>query len=75
VFVDEDDRIRMGNVDVIRADADYAYLRADSLPADRISMTIIESAINGMTVRTTDALDNALSQGASRMPVVEGPRE
>ena len=75
VFVDEDDRIRMGNVDVIRADADYAYLRADSLPADRISMTIIESAINGMTVRTTDALDNASRQGASRMPVVEGPRE
>lgn len=75
IFVDRDNRIRMGNVDVIRADADYAYLRAGSLPADRISMTIIESALNGMAVRTTDAPDNASSQGASRMPVGEGPRE
>ena len=75
MFVDEDNRIRMGNVDIIRADAEYAYLRASSLPADRISMTIIELAINGMTVRTTEVLDNASGQGASRTQVAEGPLE
>lgn len=53
MFVDADDRIRMDFVDVIRADAEYAYLRDGSLPAQRISMTVIESAINGMKVRTT----------------------
>ena len=53
MFVDADDRIRMDFVDVIRADAEYAYLRDGSLPAQRISLTVIESAINGMKVRTT----------------------
>ena len=54
MFIDADNRVRMQSVDVIRADADYAYLRAGALPSDRISMTVIESAMNGMKVRTAD---------------------
>lgn len=54
MFVDSDNRIRLGSVDVMRADAEFAYLRAGSLPSDRISTTVIESAINGMKVRTSD---------------------
>ncbi len=75
MFVDEDNRIRMENVDVIRADAEYAYLYASSLPAHRISMTVIELAINGMVVRTTDVLDNTSGKGSSGTQVAEGPRE
>lgn len=75
MFVDSDNRIRMDFVDVIRADADYAYLRADSLPADRISMTAIESAINGMTVRTTDdPVDDSINVEAEETKVAEGPK-
>ena len=54
MFVDDENRLRMGFVDVIRADAEFAYLRAGNLLADRISVTVLESPINGMLVRTSD---------------------
>lgn len=54
MFIDEDDRIRMRFVDVLRADAEYAYLQAGAQDGDRISLTVIESPLNGMKVRTTD---------------------
>ncbi len=54
MFVSSDNRILLQYVDVIRADGQYAYLRSGSLPAERFSMTVIESPLNGMKVRTTD---------------------
>ena len=54
MFVDADNRLRMRTVDVLRADAEYAYLRGGAMPGDRISATAIESPINGMKVRTAD---------------------
>jgi len=59
MFIDADDRVRFGEVEVIRADANYAYLRAGSMPSDRISTTVIESAVNGMKVRTTSDTGDA----------------
>jgi len=52
LFVDEDSRLRIRAVDVIRADAEYAYLHRDSVPGGRITLTALESPINGMRVRT-----------------------
>lgn len=75
MFVDADNRIRMDFVDVIRADAEYAYLRAGSLPEERISMTVIESAINGMKVRTTDDPVDESNEDAAETKVAEGPRK
>ena len=74
MFVDANNRIRMDFVDVIRADAEYAYLRGGSLPAQRISMTAIESAINGMSVRTTDDPVDESDDDAAETKVAEGPR-
>jgi RND family efflux transporter MFP subunit len=54
MFVDEENRLRMSDVDVIRSDADYAYLRNENLQAGRISITVLESPISGMRVRTTE---------------------
>jgi RND family efflux transporter MFP subunit len=54
VFVDDDNRLQIRKVDVLRADADYAYLRGGAVPGERISLTAIESPINGMRVRTGD---------------------
>jgi RND family efflux transporter MFP subunit len=73
MFVDADNRILLKNVDVIRADAEYAYLSGASLPADRISMTVIESAMNGMKVRTTDdpVADPATVDGDERLAAGE----
>ena len=54
IFVDEENRLRIRPVDVIRTDAEYAYVAGDSLVGERISLTAIESPINGAKVRTTD---------------------
>ncbi len=54
MFIDADNRLRIRTVNVLRADAEYAYLRGGAMPGDRISTTAIESPINGMKVRTTD---------------------
>lgn len=54
MFIDADNRIRMGYVDVIRADANNAYLRDTAMLGDRISVTVLEAPISGMKVRTSD---------------------
>lgn len=56
MFVDADNRLRIRDVDVLRADANYAYLRGGASAGDRISLTTIESPMNGMKVRTGDDL-------------------
>lgn len=53
VFVDEESRIRIREVNVFRFDADYAYIRDDTLVGERIVLTALENPINGMPVRTT----------------------
>jgi len=52
VFVDAEDRLRIRQVDVFRFDADYAYLREQSLVGERVVTTALENPINGMAVRT-----------------------
>jgi hypothetical protein len=54
MFVDADNRLRIRNVEIVRADAEFAYLRGGAMHGDRISITAIESPINGMKVRTSD---------------------
>jgi RND family efflux transporter MFP subunit len=58
MFVDADNRLRMRTVDVLRADAEFAFLVSGATPGDRIIVTSIESPLNGMLVRTGgDAVD------------------
>ena len=54
MFVDAENRLRIRNVDVVRADAEYAYVRGGAMIGDRITITTLESPINGMKVRTSD---------------------
>jgi RND family efflux transporter MFP subunit len=54
MFVDDDNQLQIRQVDVLRADAEFAYLSGGASPGERISMTTIESPINGMKVRTAD---------------------
>ena len=66
MFVDDDNRLQIRRVDVLRADAEYAYLQGGAMPGERISVTAIESPINGMKVRTSDTpVDNAAERLAS----------
>ena len=54
LFVDDENKIRIRTVNVVRADAQYAYVTGDELLGQRIAVTGIDSPLNGMLVRTTD---------------------
>ncbi len=53
IFIDENNRIRVRRVQLIRSDAEYAYVAGEALAGERISLTAIDSPINGQLVRTT----------------------
>lgn len=59
LFVDEESRLRIRSVSIVRADAKYAYINDGAEAGERVIMTAIESPINGMPVRTTDDSDGA----------------
>jgi RND family efflux transporter MFP subunit len=51
VFVDDESRLRIRAVDVLRTDRNYAYIAGGAAAGERISLTAIESPVNGMRVR------------------------
>ncbi|MEM7503737.1 MAG: efflux RND transporter periplasmic adaptor subunit [Pseudomonadota bacterium] len=54
VVVDEENRLRIRDVDIIRADGRNVYVSAGVSSGERISLTPIENPVNGMRVRTND---------------------
>lgn len=54
VFVDDDNKLQIRSVDLIRTDERYAYIGGGAAVGERISLTAIESPSSGMSVRTTD---------------------
>ena len=59
LFVDDNSKIRIREVEIIRSDADYAYIRAGAHPGDRVIVTALETPFNGMAVRTSDSDESA----------------
>lgn len=55
VFVDSEDKLVIRNVDIVRADADYAFISGGAEAGERVVVTVLETAINGLQVRTTEA--------------------
>ena len=53
VLVDEQNALRIRQMDVIRSDANYVYVSDDGLAGARVVRTALESPVNGMSVRTT----------------------
>ena len=49
--VDDENRLQIRDVSIIRADATYAYVESGVRAGDRIVLTTIASPVNGMTVR------------------------
>ena len=74
MFIDADNRLRIESVDIVRADAEYAYLRGGAMVGDRISTTALESPINGMKVRTSDDPVDTSGNGEDRQVVAESDR-
>ena len=54
IFVGGDNRIEIRSVDILRTDAQYAYLQSGAEDGERISLTTIEAPSNGMMVRPSD---------------------
>jgi len=54
IFVDEDSRLRIRAVEIVRSDANYVYVTNGASPGDRIVLTALETPVNGMKVRTGD---------------------
>ena len=54
VVVDEENRLRIRDVDIIRADGRDVYVSGGVSSGERISLTAIENPVNGMRVRTND---------------------
>ncbi|MEQ9560904.1 MAG: efflux RND transporter periplasmic adaptor subunit [Woeseiaceae bacterium] len=54
MFVDEESRLQVRTVDVLRTDSEYAYLSGGARSGERIIVTAIDAPINGMRVRTGD---------------------
>jgi len=72
LIVDDDNRIRIRDVEVIRADARYAYIGAGAEPGERIAVSAIETPLNGMYVRTTDRPEADAAQRADQVASEDG---
>jgi RND family efflux transporter MFP subunit len=51
LFVDDESQLRLRTVDVIRSDADTAFVAASSVADRRLVLTTMESPVNGQQVR------------------------
>ena len=55
IFVDDEDQLRLRDLEFVRTDARFAYVLADQLEERRIVTTILEAPLNGMLVRIDEA--------------------
>lgn len=55
VFIDEDDRVEIRRVKVLRSEGDFAYVSDNVSRGDRVVLTAIETPVNGMSLRTRQA--------------------
>ena len=51
LFIDSENRLRIRSVNIVRADAEYAYINGGAEAGERVILTAMESPINGMPVR------------------------
>ena len=63
LIVDDENRIQIRTIEIIRADAKYAYVAGGVSAGERITTTAIEAPTNGMPVRTSNMLTDDASGG------------
>ena len=56
LFVDDENKIEIRSVDILRSDSQFAYLSGGAEAGERIAITAIEAPTNGMSVRTEESL-------------------
>ena len=55
LLVDAEDKLVIKTVDISRSDADFVYFAAGAMPGERVVTTVLESAIDGLQVRTLES--------------------
>lgn len=55
VFVNDEDLLEIRAVDIVRSDANYVYFGAAGNAGRRVVLTTLESPVNGMRVRASEA--------------------
>lgn len=60
---DDESRLRIREIDVIRADAEYAYIASGAEEGEQVIVTALESPVNGTPVRTPDEPPAAAGTG------------
>jgi len=62
LFVDSENRLRIRSVNIVRADAEYAFISGGAEAGERVILTAMESPINGMPVRVNDDTVGSVSE-------------
>ena len=57
LIVDDENKIEIRSVEILRSDAQFAYLSGGAEAGERIATTAIEAPTNGMSVRTEESLE------------------
>ncbi len=75
VFVDDENQLRLRNLEFLRTDATYAYVAADQLEEMRVVLTVLEAPLNGMLVRVgnDDNEEAASAQAPTASAVATSP--
>ncbi|NOR66023.1 MAG: hypothetical protein GQ528_01550 [Woeseiaceae bacterium] len=56
LLVDDENKIEIRTVDVVRSDERFAYVGGGVAAGERIATTAIEAPTNGMSVRTAESI-------------------
>ena len=67
LVVDDENTIRIRTVNIVRADAKYAYVNGGVSAGERITTTAIETPTNGMSVRTSDVIGANAAPGDKKV--------
>jgi RND family efflux transporter MFP subunit len=67
LFVDAENKIEIRNVEILRADTEFAYLSGGARAGERITTTAIEAPTNGMSGRTEESIANDTTGDADQV--------
>lgn len=71
LVVDDDDRLHVRAVEVLRSGRDQTWVSAGLEPGDRVIVSALEIAMDGMRVRTTEAVEADASASSFFQPEAE----
>jgi RND family efflux transporter MFP subunit len=66
LFLDDENRVEIRRVDIVRSDSEYSYIGDGADVGERIVVSAIEAPINGMSVRTEESMDESRRASADR---------